>query len=267
MYTHPSTPEQCLHNALKVVNAMRFAGLDFDLQALDITDPQPIMLLMLCTHLYQTLPHYIPKTSIEFIGGLHEPCTRQVTLSNPSSKSLVYRALLAGRDARDFSIPKGDTVTISGRGSVPVTVQFRSRFLRPAEAVLLLIGRRTNSNAGATTVFKMRSHVNSIKPVAVEKVESPCYDLHCIQLPITNPFNEAGTFRVVLVESESDLLTTTNQTLGQRTPTKRKKKIKAKVDHGRGGLKQEEAGGEEEAKPETNGVGKGAGEEGETLLR
>ena len=32
MYTHPSTAEQCLHNALKVVNAMRYAGIDYDIQ-------------------------------------------------------------------------------------------------------------------------------------------------------------------------------------------------------------------------------------------
>ena len=32
MYTHPCTAEQCLHNALKVVNAMRYAGIDYDIQ-------------------------------------------------------------------------------------------------------------------------------------------------------------------------------------------------------------------------------------------
>ena len=32
MYTRPSTAEQCLHNALKVVNAMRYIGMDYDIQ-------------------------------------------------------------------------------------------------------------------------------------------------------------------------------------------------------------------------------------------
>lgn len=32
MYTHPATAEQCLHNALKIVNAMRHVGLDYDIQ-------------------------------------------------------------------------------------------------------------------------------------------------------------------------------------------------------------------------------------------
>ena len=34
MYTHPSTAEQCLHNALKVVNAMRHIGIDYDIQVI-----------------------------------------------------------------------------------------------------------------------------------------------------------------------------------------------------------------------------------------
>lgn len=34
MYTHPSTAEQCLHNALKIVNAMRYVGVDYDIQVI-----------------------------------------------------------------------------------------------------------------------------------------------------------------------------------------------------------------------------------------
>ena len=30
MYTHPVTAEQCLHNALKVVDSLRYLGMDYD---------------------------------------------------------------------------------------------------------------------------------------------------------------------------------------------------------------------------------------------
>ena len=46
MYTAPATPEQCLHNTLILVQAMRSVGIDYDIQATDITDPNPITLLM-----------------------------------------------------------------------------------------------------------------------------------------------------------------------------------------------------------------------------
>ena len=46
-----------------------------------MTDPNPIALLMLCIHLYQRLPQYLPKASVQFTGGLHCTVSRQVGLS------------------------------------------------------------------------------------------------------------------------------------------------------------------------------------------
>lgn len=78
MYTQPATAEQCLHNALKISSALRFIGIDYDIQAIDITDPNPIALMLLVLHLYNNLPQYIPKSSVEFVGTLHETVKRQV---------------------------------------------------------------------------------------------------------------------------------------------------------------------------------------------
>lgn len=95
MYSQPSTAEQCLHNALKVVNAMRSIGIDYDIQAIDITDPNPISLMLLCVHLYSTLPQYLPKNHVEFIGALHATSFRQVWMSLTLSPVLpvFYRLL------------------------------------------------------------------------------------------------------------------------------------------------------------------------------
>ena len=50
MYTHPTTAEQCLHNALKIVHAMRYAGMDYDVQV------KQCVLCVTCLHL---LPLYL----------------------------------------------------------------------------------------------------------------------------------------------------------------------------------------------------------------
>jgi len=47
-------------------------------QAVDITDPNPICLLLLCIHLYFSLPHYLPRSCIKFDGALHQSVSRQV---------------------------------------------------------------------------------------------------------------------------------------------------------------------------------------------
>ncbi|XP_048239518.1 cilia and flagella-associated protein 47-like isoform X3 [Haliotis rufescens] len=239
MYTHPSNAEQCLHNALKVVNAMRYAGIDYDIQAIDITDPNPISLMLLSVHLYQHLPQYLPKSTVDFTGSLHATVARQVKLSNPSGKPLVYQVLVAGRDARNFRIPKGDVITVPSRSTFPMAVEFTSCFLRPAEAVLVLVGRRQGSATATTLTFNLRTQIDNITPKnsrhceSTIKVESPCYELERILLDVTNPFDEGAEFRIILVEASNDAaLDPSKPTALMRPKEKKKKVIKSKVNHG-----------------------------------
>ncbi|KAL8606797.1 hypothetical protein ACOMHN_049626 [Nucella lapillus] len=232
MYTHPTNAEQCLHNALKIVHAMRFTGMDYDVQAVDITDPNPVMMLLLVTYLFHNLPCYLPKATMEFTGTLHSTVTRQVKVSNPSSKPLTYHILLAGHDARDFSVPKGASITVPARHTMPLSVEFTSRYLRPAEAMLVLIGTRQGASTGNTLTFKLHTQIDNITPAFTIKVESPCFELERIMLDVENPFEEAGRFRIILVESSGDLLDPSKPTALIKPKEKKSKKIRSKTDHG-----------------------------------
>ncbi len=72
--------------------------------------------------------------------------------------------MIAGHDARDFFLPKGDTITLSPKSNMNLSVEFTSRYLRPAEAVLVLIGRRQGSSVGSTLVFNLRTQIDNISP-------------------------------------------------------------------------------------------------------
>ena len=130
--------------------------------------------------------------------------------------------MLAGHDAKDFTLPKNWTenvlISIPPRGTSYLPVTFTSRFLRPAEAVLVLVGRRQSNNAGqragdghglsgsgggtgATLVFTLRTLIDNISPRATVKCTSPCYEPQAVNVHITNPFASGGTFRIVLVEA------------------------------------------------------------------
>ncbi|XP_074953995.1 cilia- and flagella-associated protein 47 [Phalacrocorax aristotelis] len=206
MYTNPRTPEQFLHNCLILVNAMHAVSLAIDIKATDICDPNPVMMLILCVYLYESLPHYLPKKTIEFTGALHATVVKQVRLKNPSSKTLMYNAILVGRDADDFSLPKGNTVTIAPKRQTSINVEFTSRFLRPAEAVLLMISKTVGGIDGATLTFSLKSEVKHIEPADILKCRSPCYELKKVILNVTNPFRNDGIFRVILLESTSYLM-------------------------------------------------------------
>jgi len=87
-----------------------------------------------------------------------------VKLSNPSGKPLIYQVLLAGTDSRDFYVPKGEFVNIPPKSTMPLCIEFTSRFLRPAEAILVLVGRRQGSAVGTTLTFSLRTQVENITP-------------------------------------------------------------------------------------------------------
>ena len=88
----------------------------------------------------------------------------QVRLTNPSAKMLSYTALITGHDSPDFWLPKGDVITVPRKGKAGLTIEFRSRFLRSAKAVLILVGKRLGASIGSTLVFNLCTQIDSIKP-------------------------------------------------------------------------------------------------------
>ncbi|XP_028583251.2 cilia- and flagella-associated protein 47 isoform X2 [Podarcis muralis] len=203
MYTNPQTSEQCLHNCLILVNAFHAISLDIHVLATDICDPNPITMLMLCVYLYEWLPQYLPKKSVEFAGPLHATVVRKIQLKNPSIKPLVYTATILGRECADFSLPKGNMVTIPPKSQTTINVEFTSRFLHPAEAVLLLITKALTGVVGATMAFSLKTKISRIKLAGVLKCKSPCYELNELNLQVISPFKMDGPFSVILVESTS----------------------------------------------------------------
>ncbi|XP_060090088.1 cilia- and flagella-associated protein 47 [Heteronotia binoei] len=203
MYTYPKTSEQYLHNCLVLINAFHAINLDIDVLASDICDPNPIMMLMLCVYLYERLPQYLPKKYIEFSGPLHATVVRKIHLKNPSIKPLIYNATILGRDSADFSLPKGNTVTIAPKSQISINVEFTSRFLHPAEAMLLLVSKALTGVGGATMTFSLKTRINQIKLAGFLKCRSPCYELKTVILKVKSPFKISGSFSVIIVESTS----------------------------------------------------------------
>uniref|UniRef100_UPI0037E78C74 cilia and flagella-associated protein 47-like n=1 Tax=Semicossyphus pulcher TaxID=241346 RepID=UPI0037E78C74 len=201
MYTTTGSLEQILHNNIIVVQALTALCLNLDVQPTDLSDPNPVQMLMLCVHLYERLPQYLPLHTITLSGGLHGTFSKQVRLKSPSSKPVKYHVFLLGEDARLFSLPGGSTVTIPPKGSADLTVQYSCFFMQPMEAVLLLISSPPVGLCSTTLAFSLKTHVTDITPTKTVKCKSPCYQLKVIQVPVANPFNKDATFRVVLVES------------------------------------------------------------------
>ncbi|XP_058470520.1 cilia- and flagella-associated protein 47-like [Solea solea] len=201
MYATPSTLEQILHNNIIVAQALAALYLNTDIQPTDLSDPNPVQMLMLCVHLYERLPHYLPMQTITLSGSLRSTFSHRVQLNSPSCQPVKYQAFLFGKNAHLFSLPRGSIVSIPPKASRELTVQYCCSFMQPMEAVLLLVSSPAFRVQATTLTYNLKTQVSHITPTNSVKCVSPCYVLREIQLPITNPFRKEAQFRVVLVES------------------------------------------------------------------
>ena len=155
--------------ALILVTCLLQLGLEYDLQALDITRADPICMCLFVCYLYEHLSDFLTRGTIQFTGILHEPSTSQVKITNPSPQPLVYSLNIIGRDADEFQIVKGTTLNIPGKTSLLVAVQCKNKRLRPTDAVLLLNAKRLNACSGTPMVFNLQGTIQTITAKVSDK--------------------------------------------------------------------------------------------------
>ncbi|KAJ4924235.1 hypothetical protein JOQ06_000475, partial [Pogonophryne albipinna] len=202
MYTTTNSLEQILHNNIIVAQALTALSLNLDVQPTDFSDPNPVQMLILCVHLYERLPQYLPLQTITLSGGLHSTFSKQVRLKSPSSEPIKYQVYILGEDAHLFSLPNGSSVTIPPKASTELAVQFSCSVFQPMEAVLLLISSSPSGLSSTTLAFNLKTHVSHITPTNTVKCKSPCYQQKVIQVSINNPFKKEATFSVKKITSD-----------------------------------------------------------------
>uniref|UniRef100_A0A8C5K937 Cilia and flagella associated protein 47 n=1 Tax=Jaculus jaculus TaxID=51337 RepID=A0A8C5K937_JACJA len=202
MYTRPKRPEQYLHNCLIIISSLHEIGFEMNIQAIDICDPNPVLMLMLCVYMYERLPSYLPKKVVSFSCALYDTVLGQILVKNPSLKNLVYTSIIVGRDANDFTLAQtGNVVTISPKNHIILQIKFTSRFLHPSEATLLLISKPKGAVGGSTMAFALKAEVLKFRAINILKCEAPCYQWKEVTVNVKNPFLTGGDFSVMLVES------------------------------------------------------------------
>ena len=78
LYTHPSSPEQCSHNAVLFVSALQYIGIDYDIQPTDLCSANPVYMILFVIHLYERMSAFKPKKTLTFETVLGESVNQQV---------------------------------------------------------------------------------------------------------------------------------------------------------------------------------------------
>lgn len=79
LYEHPCHPEQCTHNAIIFIRALKHIGIDYDILPSDICSPNAISMILFILHLYERMFSFKPKETLIFEAVLGEAVNQQVS--------------------------------------------------------------------------------------------------------------------------------------------------------------------------------------------
>lgn len=173
---------------------------------------------LLLTLLYQSLPQFLPKSSIDFHGALHDRVTRYVEINNPTGRAVLYSYSLMQRS--DFCVDQFEIVNGSGsstpgasvttinmppRSTIRVPILFNSRFNRNVSDQITFRSKKIGINNVSILVFLLNGVVEKSVPKKTFKVEAPmyCTPPSVVEMDITNPFNSKGKFKISLLSVKS----------------------------------------------------------------
>ncbi len=88
---NPQSKDDFIHNAEKIILALEDIGIVTQLTPRDIESPRQREMVMLIYYLFNNLPHYIPKETVEFKCTLRDEVVKHIVLTNPSAKRINYR--------------------------------------------------------------------------------------------------------------------------------------------------------------------------------
>ena len=193
----PQTDEEAALNANKFISGMRELGLDLSISPNAFVSPNGCNMLLLVIYLYQNLPQYVPKTTIEFFGVLGERVVKNIELRNPAKKGISYWVTVEG--SPDFKIEKRQLLLDPGAIEA-FPIEFISRFTKTVTGRLTFRAQRDGGVNAATMVFNLKSMVHSRKAVFTEQVKTITYEPQTVELEIANNFSSDVVFQLTLTQ-------------------------------------------------------------------
>ena len=91
MRLSPQNEDDYEWNANKLIAALTEIRLQNYINARDILVPSQREMMLFCLYLFNNLPHYIPKQTVEFPCILGETITKYIELHNPTNRTISYR--------------------------------------------------------------------------------------------------------------------------------------------------------------------------------
>ena len=152
--------------------------------------------LVYLVHLFQLLPYFLPKATLDFPVMLKGSCVRNVMLNNPSNKKIFYGVKLDGGGG-DFTIEK-DSVEIESKQTIPFAIKYTARISKQITARVTFKNKRETGAQATPLVFDLKSEVQGRYSEEVIKVqeEVPLYSMYKIEVIVPNSYSQSVNFNI-----------------------------------------------------------------------
>lgn len=159
-------------------------------------EPSSRELLVYLMYLYQVLPYFIPRATLEFPVMLKGTCIRNIMLSNPSKKKISYSVKLDTMND-DFSIEKA-AVEIEPGATIPFAVKYFARISKPNKARITFRNKKESGAQATPLVFELVSEVQGRNNEHIVKLEEDVqlYEPISFNVLVTNPYPQAVNFNI-----------------------------------------------------------------------
>ena len=200
MKQHCILEDDFIANSQKLFLALQEVNLITPFSAKDFSHPSGKDMLLLVLHLYNTLPHFIPRGGpVIFQCVLGSECTRNLELQNPTSKSISYWVRYEG--APDFILDGEDSFRIEPKQTYQYKVRFVSRLGQSVTGRITFMNKLDGNATASTLVFELKSEIVGRISEQTHQVTGPLYDTQDFSIQIQNKFmnSEYGTFLIQIV--------------------------------------------------------------------
>lgn len=194
----PNEINQKESNAIEIINAMKSLKLGFIPKANEIVKGSLVSLCLISAYLFETLPNFLPKATVEFSTSLHKTVKKTVNITNPSKTEITYNASIKGNP--NYAI-ENESVTIQANGEVDFPISFTARSLKTVTGRLTLIPSRprlvskTEGNSDekcqlplfySPVVIDLTSNVTLTSPDLSFNIEGMIYQPTKLSIPLKN---------------------------------------------------------------------------------
>ena len=208
LHPQPCSPEQCVSNLQLVLDNLGLLGIPYvglgAVRAPQLYAAAPRELLLFTLYLYQSMPHYVPKTTVSFKGGLQKLVVKTIELANPAKKPIAYEVRLTG--AGCFKV--GATqVRLEPKATLSFPVECLSNFMGVHAGRLIFLSQSSGSSMASanTLVFELAASIEMGAPMESATISSKLYVPAPMPVTITNPFDETATLCISLTEQRPEL--------------------------------------------------------------